>query len=367
MWHRGESRIAVRFDYDPVLHARIKKAPGARWSQSMKCWHLPDTTVNRVKCKLQVATPPALLVSTNTTLNNSTETTCRQSAVKNALLKISTGNATQLKLFMEHLLLHAYSKNTISTYKNEFAQLLQLLGNKPVESLQPQHLQRYMLWCVNKGLSENTMHSRLNAMKYYYEQVLNRKKFFFDLPRPKRPLLLPKVLNESELARLFNALVNKKHKAMLFTAYSAGLRVSEIVNLKLIDIDSKRMQVFISCAKGKKDRYVNLSPVLLDILRKYISERIPNPRVYLFESGQTGGAYPCRTVQQIFTNAKQAAGIGKEVGIHSLRHSFATHLLESGVDLRQIQVLLGHGSSKTTEIYTHVATNTFETIKNPLD
>src|SRR4030095_11209283 len=110
------------------------------------------------------------------------------------------------------------------------------------------------------GLKENTLHSRINALKFYFEQVLHRAKFFFDIPRPKRPLQLPKVLNEGELAKMFNALLNKKHKAILFTAYSAGLRVSEVVNLKLADIDSRRMQIHIQHAKGKKDRYVNLSP-----------------------------------------------------------------------------------------------------------
>ena len=152
---------------------------------------------------------------------------------------------------------------------------------------------------------------------------------------------MPKLLNERELGRLFNGLGNKKHKAMLFTAYSAGLRVSEIVNLKIKDIDSVRMQISIRNAKGKKDRYVNLSPVLLDIVRNYFKTYAPKPKNYLFESEYSGEAYPIRTVQQIFTNAKKKAGINKDVGIHSLRHSFATHLLEKGVDIRYIKICLG--------------------------
>jgi site-specific recombinase XerD len=190
---------------------------------------------------------------------------------------------------------------------------------------------------------------------------------FFDIPRPKKPFLLPKLLNETELAKLFNALSNKKHKAMLFTAYSAGLRVSEIVNVTLADIDSKRMQIFIDRAKGKKDRYVNLSPVLLDILRNYISEYKSKPKEYLFESQQTGTGYPTRTVQQIFSNAKEKAGIKKEVGIHSLRHSFATHLLEKGTDIKYIKELLGHFNIKTTERYLHVSKKALVNIISPLD
>ena len=133
-------------------------------------------------------------------------------------------------------------------------QLLQQLGNVQVQDLEPQHLQRYLLYCLRNGLRENTIHSRMNALKFYFDQVLHKEKMFFDIPRPKKPLQLPKVLNEHELRRLFNALSNRKHKAMLFTAYSAGLRVSEVVNLKMTDIDSQRMQIFIQKAKGKKDR-----------------------------------------------------------------------------------------------------------------
>ena len=169
------------------------------------------------------------------------------------------------------------------------------------------------------------------------------------------------------LFRSFNALTNKKHKAMLFTAYSAGLRVSEIVNLEQIDIDSKRMQIHIKKAKGKKDRYVNLSPVLLDILRKYITEYKPRPKKWLFESEQTFTSYPTRTVQQIFTSAKNKAGIKKAVGIHSLRHSFATHLLEKGTDIKYIKDLLGHFNIKTTERYLHVSRKSLVNIISPLD
>lgn len=154
---------------------------------------------------------------------------------------------------------------------------------------------------------------------------------------------------------------------MLFTAYSAGLRVSELVNLKLNDIDSKRMQILVQRAKGKKDRYVNLSPVLLDILRKYLAEYKPRPKEYLFESEQTHTCYPARTVQQVFANAKQKAGIKKEVGIHSLRHSFATHLLDKGTDIRYIKDLLGHFDIKTTERYLHVSNQRLVNIVSPLD
>jgi integrase/recombinase XerD len=282
--------------------------------------------------------------------------------------KIHPVNAHILPAIEQHLKLKAYSPSTIKTYLGEMTQFVGLLNNIPADELGVEHLKRYLVYCLEKlKLSENTLHSRINAMKFYYEQILKKEKFFWEIPRPKKPMLLPKLLNEDELRRLFNALSNKKHKAMLFTAYSAGLRVSEIVDLKISDIDSGRMQIFISRAKGKKDRYVNLSPVLLDILRKYIKDYRPKPKVYLFESEQTLGAYPTRTVQQIFSNAKHKAGIRKEVGVHSLRHSFATHLLDKGTDIKYIKDLLGHFNIKTTERYLHVSKQKLVNIVSPLD
>ena len=245
---------------------------------------------------------------------------------------------------------------------------LKILKQHAADTLDEAAIKRYLVYCHEKlQLSENALHSRINALKFYYEQVLHRQRFFWEIPRPKKPLLLPRLLNQLEIARLFNALSNKKHKAMLFAAYSAGLRLGELVNLKLNDIDSGRMQILVRCGKGKKDRYVNLSPVLLDVLRQYIRLYKPRPLQYLFESEQTLTAYPARTVQQIFNNAKRLAGIKKEVGIHSLRHSFATHLLDKGTDIRYIKDLLGHFDIKTTERYLHVSKQNLVNIVSPLD
>jgi integrase/recombinase XerD len=174
-------------------------------------------------------------------------------------------------------------------------------------------------------------------------------------------------LNEDELARLFRSVENIKHQAMLFTIYSAGLRVSELAGLKLKDVDSGRMQIFIQSAKGKKDRYVNLSPVLLEVLRSYFRNYVPKPVEYLFESEQTGRAYPTRTIQKIFTTAKFRAGISKKLGIHSLRHSFATHLLDKGTDIKYIKEILGHYDIRTTERYLHVGNTAISKVISPLD
>ena len=175
------------------------------------------------------------------------------------------------------------------------------------------------------------------------------------------------MLSEKELSRLFNSVLFLKHKAILFTAYSAGLRVSEIINLQWKHIDRQRGQILIEQAKGKKDRYVILSPILEDILIAYYRKCKTKPVKYVFESAVPGQSYSARTAQAVFQQAKQKAGIKKDVSFHSLRHSFATHLLEKGTDVRYIQELLGHFSIKTTTRYLHVAKEKLVVIESPLD
>lgn len=169
------------------------------------------------------------------------------------------------------------------------------------------------------------------------------------------------------MTRLFNAVSNLKHKAILFTAYSAGLRVSKVTALQLNHIYSGRMQIYIKCAKGKKDRYAGLSPLVLDVLREYIKQCKPRPIKYVFEGMQPGIEYSDRSAQKVFENAKNKARIIKEITFHGLRHSFATHLLEKGVDVKYIQELLGHFNIKTTQRYLHVRKEQLVNIVSPID
>ncbi len=369
--HKGHKQMGMKFEKDLALNSEVKMIPCAKWSRTHCCWYLQ---LNKENCEMALERLKLIANVDMTGLKSYLEKGAAISnvspvrAYSKAALKLSEDNLKALEKFIEQLKLKAYSPSTIKTYRNEFLQLLHILKKKSVHELTPDDLRRYMVYAMEKeNISENTAHSRLNALKFYFEQVLHKAKFFWEIPRPKKPLLLPKVLGEDELSKLFRALDNKKHKAILFTAYSAGLRVSEVVSLKIKDIDSDRMQIRIEAAKGKKDRYVNLSPLLLDILRDYIKTYIARPKIFLFESEQTGTAYPTRTVQRIFQVAKEKAGIKKDVGIHSLRHSFATHLLEKGTDIRYIKDLLGHFNIKTTERYLHVSRKSLVNIISPLD
>jgi integrase/recombinase XerD len=273
-----------------------------------------------------------------------------------------------LQRMVEHLQLKAYSTSTIRTYKNEASVFLQTIKNKRADTLTTEEVRRYIHYCINElKLTENTVHSRLNALKFMYEQVLGHQKFFVEIPRPKKQVQLPKVLGQEELRRLFNAPKSLKHKAILFVAYSAGLRVSEVINLRLQDIDRERKQLFIHCSKGKKDRYVMLSPMVLDVLEQYYKMSAVKPTNYLFEGIEKGEPYAIRSAQKIFQQAREDAGILKTLSFHSLRHSFATHLLEKGVDVIFIKEILGHFDIKTTERYLHVKRNVLINIESPID
>jgi integrase/recombinase XerD len=377
--HRSMECIAIYFLNKAPLNTIIRKIPGIKWSQTNKCWYLPLSKASHTQLTAAIAT--TAMVDSSQLKNYllkrkqvvATKAVIRPPAAQlpNTLShahNLSAENLTALEKFIQKLQLKAYSPSTIKTYRNEFMQLLQLLKNKPVNALTAEDLKRYMVHILQKEkLTENTAHSRLNALKFYFEQVLGREKFFWEIPRPKKHLILPKILGEAELTKLFKSLDNKKHKAILFTAYSAGLRVSEVIRLQIKHIDSDRMQLFIEKSKGKKDRFVMLSPVLLDILRNYVKTQVPRPSKYLFEGQEPGQPYTSRSAQRVFQMAKDKAGIKKELGFHSLRHSFATHLLEKGTDVKYIKELLGHFDIKTTERYLHVKKDALVNIVSPLD
>jgi site-specific recombinase XerD len=215
-----------------------------------------------------------------------------------------------------------------------------------------------------KGYSSTTLNQSVSAIKLYYQKVLKRDMVFDEVLRPKRERELPKVWSPEQVTRILKQVENVKHKALLSLIYGGGLRVGEVLNLTLADINSETMRIRIIQGKGKKDRYTLLSERSLEMLRTYA--RAYKPKNYLFE-GQFGGKYSSTSVAKVLNMAIEKAGVPKVGSVHSLRHSFATHLLEAGVDIRYIQELLGHYSSKTTEIYTHVSNKYLSGIKSPMD
>jgi integrase/recombinase XerD len=370
--HQGKECIGLVYQYNKELNTLVKKIPGIKWSNTHKCWYIFCDTHSYAALKkflgddvlLDVAALRRYLSQRNIVKLSPQPIVPAQFAMITAN-PLCAENLMALTAFKNMLLLKAYSPATIKNYMNEFHQLLRLLGNRSINSLGKEQVMSYLLWLLEKkGCSEMKVHTAVNAIKFYFEQVMGRVKEFYDLPRPKKPWKLPAVLAEEEVLDIIGEIKNIKHRAMIMAGYSAGLRVSEIVGLKLNNIDSKRMMIHIQSAKGKKDRMVPLSKKLLIVLREYWKQY--KPKIFLFE-GQYGEAYSKRSVQEIIQKAKQAAGVTKKGSVHMLRHSYATHLMEAGTDVRIIQELLGHNSISTTMRYTHVSKKELGRIESPLD
>lgn len=336
--HKETARIAVVFEKNTELIARIKTVDGSRWSQSLRVWHIPDTDENRIRFKipLQQQTVP------------------------------SEEGILQIEKFKQWLLSKRYSPSTIKTYSEALKSFLIFYREKPVAEITNEDVIIYNNeYILKNNLSASYQNQIVNAIKLFFQTIRETKMMVDKIHRPKRSKLLPNVLSKEEVKLILKAHSNIKHKMMLSLIYSCGLRCGELLALKPVHIDSKRNIVLLKNSKGQKDRIVPLSPFILEMLREYY--KIYKPKTYLFEGQNIGLPYDARSLQLILKQALQKTGITKPATLHWLRHSYATHLLESGTDLRYIQELLGHSSSKTTEIYTHVSTKSLQQIKSPFD
>lgn len=336
--HRNEDRIGVKFEKDKELIQRIKLISGARWSQQKKLWHIPDTLENRER--FQIAPEDDTVLSSEGRKHHDS--------------------------FIRWLSSKRYSPNTIKTYSDGLRSFLLYYKSKDVcELTNADVLDFNNDYILTKKLSASYQNQIISAIKLYFRTIRETKIEADKLDRPKKPKTLPNVLSKEEVKIILEAHANLKHKVMLSLIYSCGLRCSELLQLRPLDIDSKRNIVLIKQAKGKKDRITPLSPKILELLRAYY--QLYKPKTFLFEGKEAGTNYSAKSLQSVLKQALQKCDIKKPVTLHWLRHSYATHLLESGTDLRYIQELLGHNSSRTTEIYTHVSTKSIQQIKSPFD
>jgi len=351
-----EKKIILRFPFAKGHVEKIKTLPYYQWHKAEKYWSFPYTA--NIKSEIE-----------NYFAQFGFEIECNYRKSKDKENKVKKHYSNDRKIpeeYLDKLKTIRYSENTIRTYSVAFTDFINYYSKKDLEEITDEDIKTYILYLVEKRkVSSSFQNQVINAIKFYYEKVLGRKKLpYVTIDRPFKERLLPNVLSEEEVMRIVNSVTNIKHKAILLTIYSAGLRISEVINLKIADIDSKRKAIIIKGGKGKKDRNSLLSGKLLLFLREYV--KLYKPKVWLFE-GQDGGQYSIRSTQEIFRKALRDAKIMKKASVHTLRHSFATHLLERGTDLRYIQELLGHSSSKTTEIYTHITRKGMEQVKSPLD
>jgi site-specific recombinase XerD len=271
---------------------------------------------------------------------------------------------------IEDMNLRNLAPRTVQVYVERVVKFAQHFGKSP-DTLDAADVRAYLVYLVHKRrVSWSYYNQTLCALRFLYNVTLGKDWIVKSIVCPKQEKKLPVILSPAEVCQFFQAITNLKHRAILMTAYAAGLRVSEVVALRVEDIDSRRMVIRIRQAKGRKDRYVMLSPRLLDILREYWKGR-PRPELrsspWLFPGTTTDRPMTSNPVQRACRTVCEASGLSKRVTVHTLRHSFATHLLESGTDIRTIQVLLGHRNIKTTALYTHVSTATLEATHSPLD
>ncbi len=334
--HKNQSRVAVYFKKDTAAIKRIKLLEDARWSASLNAWHLPDNENNRTKFKI------ALKIKKN----------------EDHVIKLN-----QYKLWLKS---KRYSDSTIKTYSEAMNSFLNYFNSKSVNDINNADVIDYNNYYILKNnLSSSYQNQIVNAIKLFFKTIEDKQLEIATIHRPKRENKLPNVLSKEEVKLILEAHNNIKHKTMLSLIYACGLRRSELLNLKPLDIDSKRGIVLIKQAKGKKDRIAPLSIKILEMLRTYYS--LYKPKTWLFEGQTPNEKYDERSLSNVLKQALEKVKIKKPVSLHWLRHSYATHLLENGTDLRYIQELLGHSSSKTTEIYTHVSTKNIQHIKSPFD
>jgi site-specific recombinase XerD len=378
LFHRDQNCLALFFPFNSEMGALVKKIEGVKWSQTNKCWYV----ANRENLLSEIFTAfkgeawidiTALKSNQGGKVNTSAEVELLvappeidpKRSQQATDVELSEENLQGLRMMEQKLHLKGYSPNTVKTYLQQFKEFLRFYSQSPAAELSEAEIRNYVIYLVeHRKVSKSLQNQAVNAIKFFYEKVLMQERKVYYLERPMREKKLPEVLSQEELMLIFEAAGNIKHRVMLMLIYAAGLRRSELLALRVGDVDLHRNVVFIRGGKGRKDRQSIMAQSLLPMLREYLEKY--TPAFWLFE-GRRGERYSESSLQQVLKQAATQAGIKKQVRLHMLRHSFATHLLESGTSTRYIQTLLGHESPVTTEIYTQVTRFGLDKIQSPLD
>lgn len=354
--HKGSHQIGIRFPFDFETKEYIKQFIGVRWTASHACFYVTYTTSTYSNLLLH-------LQAKNWTVNVSKVADFKKK--NDADILFIKKYDTIVNKFGNWMLQQRYSESSITTYTSVIKIFLRHYENKNLDEITEKDIIRFNQdYILANGFSVTFQNQLISALKLFYRKYQNKNLDLANLERPKKYKYLPEVLSIKEVESLLSATSNLKHKILLSIIYSAGLRIGEALSIRLRNIDSERMMIHLMHAKGNKDRYVPLSPKLLILIREYI--KLYKPKYYLFE-GRFGRKYSQSSARSILKKALQKTSISKRVTLHTLRHSYATHLLESGTDIRYIQELLGHASPKTTMIYTHVSSRKIQNIKSPFD
>jgi integrase/recombinase XerD len=362
--HNGVNNIALYFTYDDALIAHTRKLDGARWSASNKCWYIENSTglLHKIFTHFKgIAWLDNGLKRTNTQKDKP----IIKRPTNDYKKQLSMDSHNQLQSFKKLMVANRYSKSSIATYIGMLESFFGFYHNKKTVEIDMDDISRYNYEVVVKrNYSIVYQRQLISALKLFFKYTEGVKVDPEELERPRRSKKLPIVLSREEMLRILLATPNLKHRCILAMLYGSGLRISELINLKIADIDFARKQVFIRRAKRRKDRVVVLSEKIYGLLNDYLQTYKPD--TYLF-NGQDGLQYTAGSVRQFLARSVKAAGISKRVTPHTFRHTYATHLLESGVNLKYVQELLGHTRPETTQIYLHITKKQLLAVGSPLD
>lgn len=371
--HRNQAVVLLKFDYNSTIITAVKGLGNARWSATKKCWYIlqDNFDLNILFKRLMYL---AYLdysdikahrkeVKTKSTKGKSPKSTYNLSLYKS---KLSDHTKSEIELFVGWMKQKRYAENSMKSYRHSLQIFFGYYAPTEPESITLDDITQFNNdFILKNGLSATFQNQTVSALKLFYEKNHNRHIEFDKIERPRKSNPLPKVFSKSDLEAFFRATKNPKHKMAMMLIYSCGLRRNELIKLELNHIDTKRKTLSVINSKGKKDRVIPLSKQTIQKMRSYYLEY--RPTTYFIEGQNNGEPITASSLQQIFKRSMSKASIAKPYTIHCLRHSIATHLLENGTDLRYIQEFLGHKSSKTTEIYTHVTDRSLQNIKNPFD
>jgi site-specific recombinase XerD len=364
LYIKDQKQIGLQFIPDKTINTFVKSLPNVKWSNKFGMAYLPNSQSN-LNIIFNTFKGIAWVNGAHFFPKQKIKTNNSPVTVNDFRKRKPIANyKTCPESYLQKLELKQYALNTAKTYIQLFEKFMNHHKNSNIDSLDENDIRNYMQQLVQQGKSHSYVNQMINSIKFYYEVVLQMPNRFYSIERPRKRETLPKVISLEEVQSIINNTNNLKHKCIVSLLYSAGLRRSELLNLKPEDIDSKRMVINVKNGKGNKDRQTILSESVLKDLRDYFVKWKPN--TYLFE-GEKGKQYSATSVLKIIKSAAKKAGIIKNITPHMLRYSFARHLLENGTDLRYIQVLLGHNSTRTTEIYTQVAINNIKAIKSPIE
>lgn len=376
--HKGEKRISLEFAWDNELIIIIKQIGDVRWSRQMKKWHIPDNG-NPIPELLDLFRGHAYVDISDLIKRKSEKSAVRpeeevpvlgkehNSKKEGSVVVLSETAKLDIEKFRKWLESNRYPEATVRAYTAMITTFLKFVSPREAGECTTEDIIRIATdYILPNGLSHSYQNQMISALKKFHSRVYRRVIEPVEISRPRPQHRLPNVLSKDEVKRLLNSVANEKHRVMLSVVYGCGLRRSEVLEMIPADIDRDRKLISIRQSKGFKDRLLPISDKLIRMVDDYLTHY--KPAKYLFEGQLSGKKYSAESLEKVFRQAFIKAGINKkDITLHGLRHSYATHLLEAGTDLRYIQALLDHKSSRTTEIYTHVTIRSIEKIRSPFD